>query len=223
MPITDKLLKVKTELLQESEEYIRSKRLRQLFLVGDITRSPFLRSVWRCASGYGMTVSCWTPVARVPDAAAAVADFEHLSCAPDAVLFVKSQDIDCSYYDGVSACAEATAALLSNAVNLHGKHVLIIGRGHAVKGLPRLLIKQNAAVSVVHSKSSQKLVQELCKTADVVINAAPSIPYFLSCKGLLLDIGNVANYEAETYFNDIGMLTTAYLLRRCTMRGGCDE
>lgn len=223
MPITDKLLKVKSELLQESEEYIRSKKLRQLFLVGDITRSPFLRSVWRCANGYNMTVCCWARTGLIPDAAAAVVDFEHLSCSPDAVLFVKSQDIDHSYYDGTSACAEATAALLSNAINLHGKHVLIIGRGHAVKGLSELLIKQNAAVSVVHSKNSQKLVQELCKIADVVINAAPNIPYFLSCKGLLLDIGRVANYEAETYFNDIGMLTTAYLLRRCIVRGGCDE
>lgn len=215
MPITDKLLKVKTALLQESEEYIKQHTLKPLYMFGDFTQSKFMQRIWSCALGYRMNVGCWSPVTSVPDGAAAVVDFEHLTCSPDSIMLLKSQDIDCSYYDGVSACAEATAALLSNAVNLHGKHVLIIGRGHAVKGLPELLIKQNAAVSVVHSKSSQKLVQELCKTADVVINAAPSIPYFLSCKGLLLDIGNVANYEAETYFNGIGMLTIAYLLKRC--------
>lgn len=215
MPITDKLLKVKAELLQESEEYIKQHTLKPLYIFGDFAQSKFMQRIWSCALGYHMNIGCWSPVTSVPDRATAVVDFEHLTCCPDSIMLLKSQDIDCSYYDGVSACAEATAALLSNAVNLHGKHVLIIGRGHAVKGLPSLLIKQNAAVSVVHSKSSQELVQELCKTADIVINAAPSIPYFLSCKGLLLDIGNVANYEAETYFKDVGMLTIAYLLRRC--------
>lgn len=219
------LLETKKSLLQTIDEYIRSNRLRPLYLFGDITKSQFIKSVWQNAIGFGFSVSCWSTPTAVPDGAAAVVDFEHLSYAPNNLVLVRSQDVDRSYFAGTSACAEAIYALLTHATDLHSQRVVIIGRGHAVKGLAAGLITQNAAVSVVHSQVHQKYVQELCKSADIVINAAPHIPYFLECGGLLLDVGSVANYDAPLYFKQIGLLTTAYLLKRCVhgATGECHE
>lgn len=215
MPLTKKLETAKQELLLEADEYIKPRVLKPLYLFGDFTQSKFMQHIWRCALGYHMNISCWSPVTSVPDGAAAVVDFEHLTCSPDSIVLLKSQDIDCSYYPGTSACAEATAALLSRFTELRGKHVLIIGRGHATQGLGELLLKQDAIITTVHSKASMKLVQDLCAMADIVVNAAPNIPYFLGCRDLLLDIGGAANHEAYTYYKDIGMLTITYLLKRC--------
>lgn len=214
---------LKKDILLSADEYIRSSKLRPLYLFGDITKSPFIRSVWKNAIGFGFSVSCWSKPTAVPDGAAAVADFEHFNYAPTDLVLVRSQDVDRSYFTGMSACAEAVYCLLSKATDLRDQHIVIIGRGHAVNGLAASLLNNNAAVSAVHSQVHQSYVQELCKRADIVINSAPQLPYFIECPGLLLDIGHMENHSVGIYFNDIGQLTTAYLLKRCVKDEGVSE
>lgn len=222
MPLTKKLEEVKKELLAEVDAYIQQHRLRSLYMFGDFTQSVFLQSVWRRAINYHMNISCWSPAAPVPDGAAAIVDFEHLICSPDSLVLLKSQDIDHSYYPGVSACAEAIAALLGRFTKLRSLHVVIIGRGHAVQGLHSLLLEQDAVVTTLHSKADTKLLQELCSSADIVVNAAPNLPHRLNCRDLLLDVGCVPNYSAYTCYKNIGALTVAYLLKRCIVQSEQD-
>lgn len=104
-------------------------------------------------------------------------------------------------------------------------HVLIIGRGHATKGLPEALIDRDCTVTVTHSKTSPELLSVLSRSADVIVNSAQLIrdslvsaatPY-LPVTTLWLDLaGNqlAACASSTQYFSGIGPLTVSLLVSR---------
>lgn len=55
-------------------------------------------------------------------------------------------------------------------VEIEGKHVVIVGRGNIVgKPLISAMLNRNATVSVCHSKT--KNLDEICRTADILVSA----------------------------------------------------
>ncbi len=55
-------------------------------------------------------------------------------------------------------------------IEIEGKHVVIIGRGNIVgKPLIHAMMNRNATVTVCHSKT--KNLEELCRTADILVSA----------------------------------------------------
>ena len=74
------------------------------------------------------------------------------------------------------AVTEATADYIIRTYGLDGVklgnyHILIIGRGHATSDLGKILIKENATVTVCHSYT--KNIDNLCQFADIIVNASP--------------------------------------------------
>jgi methylenetetrahydrofolate dehydrogenase (NADP+)/methenyltetrahydrofolate cyclohydrolase len=125
--------------------------------------------------------------------------------------------------DYLSCTAEACVAILLQFVELSGKHICIIGRGHAVQMLrDALLHGYDATVTVCHSKT--KNLREIAATADIVINSAPRLnPYRdvgFKVDRILLDIsGALCDWEDSnllTYIGprEIGRVNTAIVLNR---------
>ena len=55
-------------------------------------------------------------------------------------------------------------------IEIEGKHVVIVGRGNIVgKPLSHAMMNRNATVSVCHSKT--KNLDEICRTADILVSA----------------------------------------------------
>ena len=136
----------------------------------------------------------------------------------------EEMDLDCVYYgDRLSCTAEACLDILKRATTLSGKHVCIIGRGHAVQMLrDALLHGYDATVTICHSKTKE--LREIVATADIVINSAPRLnPYRdvgFKVDRILLDIsGALCDWEDSnllTYIGprEIGRVNTAIVLNR---------
>jgi methylenetetrahydrofolate dehydrogenase (NADP+)/methenyltetrahydrofolate cyclohydrolase len=73
--------------------------------------------------------------------------------------------------EGVFPCTPLGCLfLLQSVLNIEGKSALVIGRSNIVgKPMARLLIKNNATVTVAHSKT--KNLKYLCSQADIVVAA----------------------------------------------------
>ena len=55
-------------------------------------------------------------------------------------------------------------------IDIEGKHVVIVGRGNIVgKPLSHVLLNRDATVTICHSKT--KNLEEICKTADILVSA----------------------------------------------------
>lgn len=75
--------------------------------------------------------------------------------------------------DGFESCTpKGIITLLKNyQIELSGKHVVIVGRSNIVgKPLVPLFLRENASVSIVHSKTNN--IKEVTKTADILVVAA---------------------------------------------------
>ena len=129
-------------------------------------------------------------------------------------------DVDSMHPDSLysmSSVAEACFRLIADLMVIGGLTVTIVGRGHAVKGLAKELVRQNATVTVAHSHTVD--LRHACRNQDIVIYATPElnkgIPY--ETKALVIDLGNCvpcpALFDCE-YTNRIGTLTTSVLLNR---------
>ena len=69
-------------------------------------------------------------------------------------------------------------------IEIEGKHVVIVGRGNIVgKPLSHSFLNRNATVTVCHSKT--KNLEEICKTADILVSAV-GIPNLIT-KGMVKD------------------------------------
>lgn len=125
------------------------------------------------------------------------------------------QDIDYIQHDGLSCCANAILDVLS-AIGVVGKHVCIVGRGHAVQGLAKALIKSNATVTVCHSYTEDLF--SITKTTDMLIVAAPIYPYQVALENIetIVDVSGTFNTFNgwDHYISNIGKLTTSIILNR---------
>ena len=100
---------------------------KQLFLVGGET--PFLKAIKKKATNLG--IYC-TYKDRVDlNTTPTVVDTEIYK---ELFHLISQQDIDKIQCDGISCCANAILAFLTN-IDIAGKNITILGRGHAVKGL----------------------------------------------------------------------------------------
>lgn len=123
----------------------------------------------------------------------------------------------------MSSVSEACFRLIDDLMVIDGLTVTIVGRGHAVKGLAKELVRQNATVTVAHSHTVD--LRHACRNQDIVIYATPElkqgIPY--DTKSLVIDLGNCIKnadlFDCE-YTNQIGTLTTSVLLNRIARKWG---
>ena len=91
----------------------------------------------------------------------------------DGVFIPKLIDVDGFIDKDITPCtARGIMDYLSRYVDLYGKNVLIINRSYLV-GLPlyEKLVKKDASVTMVHSKSKPEFVESCIKSADVIISA----------------------------------------------------
>ena len=133
-------------------------------------------------------------------------------------VLAETNDIDHLVTEGMSCVSEATLTLLKT-YGLVGRHVVIVGRGHAVKGLANALLEENATVTVCHSHT--RYLSLLMQDADMVVVAAPIKNRFRPrYASVIVDVaGAFANHEEMLkeeceYTRHIGKLTVAVLLER---------
>ena len=128
------------------------------------------------------------------------------------------QDIDCQYHNGMSCVSQAIVDILSQ-YNVAGKHVMIVGRGHAVQGLKEVLLANDATVTVCHSKSKNiSVISEIC---DIIVLATPKLDTCVAIdKELIIDVGNTLSHlDVPNYMNKVGKLTISILLNRLVKCG----
>lgn len=186
-----------------------------LLLVGSHS-SPFLRSVNRLAQEVGMDAHILSYLPPLIGDCKVVVDRE--TC--DTVVHLPAEaDVDNLYNPGTSCVAEATYELLSALMDLDGKTITIVGRGHAVKGLAEKLIESNSTVTIAHSHT--KDLYKAMNGQDVVVLATPVVPAFPLVNELVLDIGGTLPKKMVDqlppgcqYEGRIGRLTNSILLAR---------
>jgi hypothetical protein len=179
----------------------------EIALVGD--DNPYFRAIRKAGAKFGITV-----VDGFRDTMPVLVDAHS---GKECVL-TEQNDIDHLVTDGMSCVAEATLILLRS-YGLVGKHVAVVGRGHAVKGLAAALLKENATVTVCHSHT--RFLSVVLRCADIVVVAAPIKERFrgLTCN-VFVDIAEAFKDREEPlkmvcdYTRHIGKLTVAILLER---------
>lgn len=131
----------------------------------------------------------------------------------------QEDDVDNVRFPGMSAVSEAIYNVLC-AQGVSGRHVVIVGRGHAVKGLAEALLRDNATVTICHSKT--RYLFDATTTGDVLVVAVPTTSKPNVCtynKSLIIDVGNALDrdeIDAEYISgSDLGRLTISILLNRC--------
>lgn len=128
------------------------------------------------------------------------------------------QDIDCQYHYGMSCVSQAIANILSQ-YDFTGKHIMIIGRGHAVQGLREVLLANDATITVCHSKS--KNISDISEICDIIVLATPKLDTCIAIdKELIVDVGNTLSHlDVQNYINKVGKLTISILLNRLVKCG----
>lgn len=181
---------------------------KQLFLVGE--KTPFLEAIKRKATNLNIYCSYKNEdfFGKIPT----VVDTESYT---KSFVLTEWQDIDKIQHEGISCCASAIIHVLGE-LDVGGKNVTIIGRGHAVQGLVRELVKQDATVTVCHSKT--RSVHESTIFADILVVAAPINTEQINSldKKIVIDVsGTFKGFVPEDrYIGNIGKLTTSILLNR---------
>ena len=182
---------------------------KQLFLVGGET--PFLKAIKNKATNLG--IYC-TYKDRVDlNTTPTVVDTEVYK---ELFHLISQQDIDKIQCDGISCCANAILAFLTN-IDIAGKNITILGRGHAVKGLAEeLMYCTDATVTVCHSKTRN--LYESTLFADILVVAAPVKPAQVSSLAgkIVIDVSGTFKgfVPKDRYVGNIGKLTTSILLNR---------
>ena len=182
---------------------------KQLFLVGGET--PFLKAIKKKATNLG--IYC-TYKDRVDlNTTPTVVDTEVYK---ELFHLISQQDIDKIQCDGISCCANAILAFLTN-IDIAGKNITILGRGHAVKGLvEELMYCTDATVTVCHSKTRN--LYESTLFADILVVAAPVKPAQVSSLAgkIIIDVSGTFKgfVPKDRYVGNIGKLTTSILLNR---------
>jgi len=90
-------------------------------------------------------------------------------------------------------------------LNIEGQHCVIIGRSNIVgKPMAALLLRENATVTICHSKTQN--LKEVCKTADILI-VAMGVPQFVDASyvkegAVVIDVG-IHRMENHTLCGDV--------------------
>lgn len=124
---------------------------------------------------------------------------------------------------GMSCVAEAvylTLACTGLFDSLPGLHVVLVGRGHAVKGLEERLLARDATVTVCHSKTRD--LGAILKTASVVVYCADTVDpndqmVLASRKPAVLDVSGAAGKAGLHVYasaSDLGKLNVSILMNR---------
>lgn len=183
------------------DDTLSKSRNKVINLVGNYENSKFFDSIARKAKRLGIVTVYNESSARFKT----VVDVE---TADTSMGIYPYNDIDHVATPGLSAVAEGVYRVIlgMNDDNIVGKHIVIIGRHHAVKGLADALVNSDATVTIVHSRSVD--IIEICNNADMVVTSTNNIN--------LSAIGNdkVINIAAGTPAG-LSSLTTSILLNRC--------
>lgn len=137
-------------------------------------------------------------------------------------------DIDNLFHDGLSCVAEAIYSLLTKADLVAHTHIVLLGRGHAVKGLRDALERDGATVTVCHSGTTPTTLKRVTDGASVLVVATPQSARFYPSTNILdlvLDLtsdprgGSSLGYGYREMvgcdlFSHIGPLTISILLNR---------
>ena len=182
---------------------------KQLFLVGGET--PFLKAIKKKAANLG--VFCVYKDRVDLNVTPTVVDTEVYK---EPFHLISQQDIDRIQCEGISCCANAILAFLTN-IDIAGKNITILGRGHAVKGLAEELMHcTDATVTVCHSKTRN--LYESTLFADIFVVAAPVKPAQVSSLAgkIVIDVSGTFKgfVPKDRYVSNIGKLTTSILLNR---------
>ena len=131
-------------------------------------------------------------------------------------------DIDHLFTPGTSCVAEACEMVL-NALKHTGENVLIVGRGHAVKGLSDALIAEDFTVTVCHSRTTNFF--DLFSVADKIVYTAPEWLNYtynaLKKDAIIIDVSGATKehkYLSGRTITNIGKLTTSITTNRVTRR-----
>lgn len=193
---------------------------KKLALWGDET-APFLRALKRKAEKFGFDVV----VKRELHNYVPVDDVERPSVydteAFDIICPVPTRDIDPS---DCPAVAEGVRDIIEE-IGVREKDVCIVGRGRSVSGLGYFLLRNDNTVTICHSKTSPRAMQEHFFNADVVVLGTPQLPEFPNGvifynAELIIDIGGALDQEIvkdwDNYLGprDIGRLCTSILCDR---------
>ena len=180
-----------------------------LYLMGGET--PFLKSIAKKADRLGVKYEFIPYIAdmRRP----CVVDVETIK---DPFWLTANADIDAvDKEDMPSCCSEAIGDTIKE-IGAEGKNITIIGRGHAVQGLAKMLLYCNATVTVVHSKTNN--LYEATRFADIIVVAAPVTPAQVAplADKIVIDVSGTFKgfVDDKLYIGNIGKLTTSYILWR---------
>ena len=131
-------------------------------------------------------------------------------------------DIDHIVTPGTSCVAEACSMVLSSLKRV-GENVLIVGRGHSVKGLAQVLIDEDFTVTVCHSRT--KDFSNLFRSADKIVFTASEWFYndydALKKDCVIIDVSGATkgnNHLVNKAITNIGKLTVSITANRAVQR-----
>lgn len=140
-----------------------------------------------------------------------------------------SLDIDGSSENAerIMSVVEATMLVITNEVNVSGKSALVVGRGRVGRQIAREILKLDATVSVVHTKTESTTFEVLADNADIIVNTgAKDVMFNASNCAVAVDLSGADNkwYDYYTHMrltpkiNGVGLITRAILLKRLVDR-----
>ena len=144
------------------------------------------------------------------------------------------KDVDCFHPENVGALTignidkylflPCTAAgivelLKRSNIEIKGKHCVIIGRSNIVgKPLASLMLRENATVTIAHSKSES--LQAICKSADILVVAIGKERYITSQYvrpgAVVIDVGINVNPKDGKLYGDVDFNSVEPIARAIT-------
>lgn len=184
-----------------------------LVLLGD-PESQFLKAVRRKAKRFGINY-----IDRIENPTGIVVDIETAKVDRNFMEDFKRSpfNIDGPLLNGMTSVSQAVYMILNDQGLISEKNITIVGRGNAVTGLAEKLIRNDATVTVAHSKTRD--VFGAIDGCDVAVYATPSISIYEKPRvnDMVIDVGGVWSNNQYTecqYVNRIGPLTVSILLNR---------
>ena len=180
-----------------------------LYLMGGET--PFLKAIANKADRLGVKYEFipYTSDIRRP----CIVDVETIK---NPFWLTDYADIDAVDKENMPSCCSEAIGDTIKEIGAEGKNITIIGRGHAVQGLAKMLLYCNATVTVAHSKTNN--LYEATRFADIIVVAAPVTPDQVSplAGKIVIDVSGTFKgfVDDELYIGNIGKLTTSYILWR---------
>lgn len=180
-----------------------------LYLMGGET--PFLKAIANKADRLGVKYEFipYTSDIRRP----CIVDVETIK---NPFWLTDYADIDAVDKENMPSCCSEAIGDTIKEIGAEGKNITIIGRGHAVQGLAKMLLYCNATVTVAHSKT--KNLHEATQFADIIVVAAPvTTDQVAPLAGkIVIDVSGTFKgfVDEELYIGNIGKLTTSYILWR---------